>query len=169
MCRSVGLHRIHTVVGVALKAGERNNMCSWRLQTILNLVIISSSSPSCTFEDDCTDSDWLSIPDESQHKMISHKVEKDTNGQVQLTNTLGTVIICGFQVFVTYVLHFQILLKLHTHLTVGQEVSSNFTCQFAARSSSICAPNNPPPQFPQCTCILSDRTLPADGQWLFIN
>ncbi|CAI5637148.1 unnamed protein product [Oreochromis niloticus] len=56
------------------------------------------SKSSCTFEDDCTDSDWLSIPDESQHKMISHKVEKDTNGQ-----------------------------------------------------------------FPQCTCILSDRTLPADG------
>ncbi|XP_039457441.1 plexin-C1-like isoform X1 [Oreochromis aureus] len=95
------------------------------------------SKSSCTFEDDCTDSDWLSIPDESQHKMISHKVEKDTNGQV--------------------------LLKIHTHLTVGQKVSSNFTCQFAARSGSICAPNNPPPQFPQCTCILSDRTLPADG------
>ncbi|KAL3977471.1 nuclear pore complex protein [Sarotherodon galilaeus] len=56
------------------------------------------SKSSCTFEDDCTDSDWLSIPDESQHKMISHRVEKDTNGQ-----------------------------------------------------------------FPQCTCILSDRTLPADG------
>ncbi|CAI5637147.1 unnamed protein product [Oreochromis niloticus] len=95
------------------------------------------SKSSCTFEDDCTDSDWLSIPDESQHKMISHKVEKDTNGQI--------------------------LLKLHTHLTVGQKVSSNFTCQFTARSGSICAPNNPPPQFPQCTCILSDRTLPADG------
>nr|XP_014263859.2 plexin-C1 isoform X2 [Maylandia zebra] len=95
------------------------------------------SKSSCTFEDDCTDSDWLSIPDESQHKMISHKVEKDTNGQI--------------------------LLKIHTHLTVGQEVSSNFTCQFTARSSSICALNNPPPQFPQCTCILSDRTLPADG------
>ncbi|KAL3976653.1 hairy and enhancer of split 2/6/7 [Sarotherodon galilaeus] len=95
------------------------------------------SKSSCTFEDDCTDSDWLSIPDESQHKMISHKVEKDTNGQI--------------------------LLKIHTHLTVGQKVSSNFTCQFTARSSSICALNNPPPQFPQCTCILSDRTLPADG------
>ncbi|XP_025755490.1 plexin-C1 isoform X1 [Oreochromis niloticus] len=95
------------------------------------------SKSSCTFEDDCTDSDWLSIPDESQHKMISHKVEKDTNGQV--------------------------LLKMHTHLIVGQKVSSNFICQFTARSSSICAPNNPPPQFPQCTCILSDRTLPADG------
>ncbi|KAL3976752.1 phosphatidylinositol-3,4,5-trisphosphate 5-phosphatase 2 [Sarotherodon galilaeus] len=59
---------------------------------------LCGSKSSCTFEDDCTDSDWLSIPDESQHKMISHKVEKDTNGQ-----------------------------------------------------------------FPQCTCILSDHTLPADG------
>ncbi|XP_025755663.1 plexin-C1 [Oreochromis niloticus] len=95
------------------------------------------SKSSCTFEDDCTDSDWLSIPDESQHKMISHKIEKDTNGQI--------------------------LLKIHTHLTVGQEGPSNFACHFAARSGSICASNNPPPQFPQCTCILSDRTLPADG------
>uniref|UniRef100_A0AAX7TIF1 Sema domain-containing protein n=1 Tax=Astatotilapia calliptera TaxID=8154 RepID=A0AAX7TIF1_ASTCA len=95
------------------------------------------SKSSCTFEDDCTDSDWLSIPDESQHKMISHKVEKDTNGQI--------------------------LLKIHTHLTVGQEGPSNFACQFVGRSGSICASNNPPPHFPQCTCILSDRTLPADG------
>ncbi|XP_039457497.1 plexin-C1-like isoform X1 [Oreochromis aureus] len=95
------------------------------------------SKSSCTFEDDCTDSDWLSIPDESQHKMISHKVEKDTNGQI--------------------------LLKIHTHLTVGQEGPSNFACHFAATSGSICASNNPPPQFPHCTCILSDRTLPVDG------
>ncbi|XP_063316603.1 plexin-C1-like [Pelmatolapia mariae] len=95
------------------------------------------SKRSCTFEDDCTDSDWLSIPDESQHKMISHRVEKDTNGQISL--------------------------KIHTHLTVGEEVSSRFACQFAARSGSICVSNNPPAQFPQCTCILSDRTLPADG------
>ncbi|XP_026003310.1 plexin-C1-like [Astatotilapia calliptera] len=96
-----------------------------------------SSKRSCTFEDDCTDSDWLSIPDESQHKMISHRVEKDTTGQISL--------------------------KVHTHLTVGEEVSSRFACQFAARSGSICVSNSPPPQFPHCTCILSDRTLPADG------
>uniref|UniRef100_A0AAZ1XLX2 Sema domain-containing protein n=1 Tax=Oreochromis aureus TaxID=47969 RepID=A0AAZ1XLX2_OREAU len=95
------------------------------------------SKRSCTFEDDCTDSDWLSIPDESQHKMISHRVEKDTNGQISI--------------------------KVRTHLTVGEEVSSRFACQFVASSGSICASNNPPPQFPQCTCILSDRTLPADG------
>ncbi|CAI5635618.1 unnamed protein product [Oreochromis niloticus] len=95
------------------------------------------SKRSCTFEDDCTDSDWLSIPDESQHKMISHRVEKDTNGQISI--------------------------KVRTHLTVGEEVSSRFACQFPGRSGSICASNNPPPQFPQCTCILSDRTLPADG------
>ncbi|KAL3976696.1 endonuclease G, mitochondrial [Sarotherodon galilaeus] len=94
------------------------------------------SKSSCTFEDDCTDSDWLSIPDESQHKMISHKVEKDTNGQISL--------------------------KIHTHLTVGQKVSSDFTCQFSAISGHLCIGNNPP-RFPQCTCYLSDHTLPADG------
>lgn len=92
------------------------------------------SKSSCTFNDDCTDSDWLSIPDESQHKMISHKVEKDTNGQI----------------------------SLHTHLTVGQEAASNFTCQFSATSTQLCSQNNPPPQFPQCTCILN-TTLPANG------
>ncbi|XP_076732078.1 plexin-C1 isoform X1 [Maylandia zebra] len=94
------------------------------------------SKSSCTFEDDCTDSDWLSIPDESQHKMISHKVEKDTNGQISL--------------------------KIHTHLTLGQKVSSDFTCQFSAISGHLCIGNNPP-RFPQCTCYLSDHTLPPDG------
>ncbi|XP_014195755.2 plexin-C1 [Haplochromis burtoni] len=94
------------------------------------------SKSSCTFEDDCTDSDWLSIPDESQHKMISHKVEKDTNGQISL--------------------------KIHTHLTLGQKVSSDFTCQFSAISGHLCIGNNPP-RFPKCTCYLSDHTLPPDG------
>ncbi|XP_030576205.1 plexin-C1 [Archocentrus centrarchus] len=95
------------------------------------------SKRSCTFEGDCTDSDWLSIPDDSQHKMISHKVEKDTNGQISL--------------------------KIHTHLTVGQEAASNFTCHFSATSRELCSQINPPPQFPQCTCVLSDGTLPPDG------
>ncbi|XP_030576389.1 plexin-C1 [Archocentrus centrarchus] len=94
------------------------------------------SKKSCTFEGDCMDSDWLSIPDDSQNKMISHRVEKDTNGQISLI--------------------------IHTHLTVGQEAASNFTCHFSATSSQICSQNNPPPQFPQCTCILNG-TVPPDG------
>uniref|UniRef100_A0A3P8U4N1 Plexin C1 n=1 Tax=Amphiprion percula TaxID=161767 RepID=A0A3P8U4N1_AMPPE len=96
-----------------------------------------ASNTSCTFEDDCKDSDWLSIPDDSQQKMVSHKVVKDSSGQIALT--------------------------VQTHLTVGQN-PSNFACQFSATSSELCSRNNPPPpQFPQCTCILSNGTLPADG------
>ncbi|KAE8281711.1 Plexin-C1 Virus-encoded semaphorin protein receptor Precursor [Larimichthys crocea] len=40
-----------------------------------------SSKRSCTFEDDCPDSDWVSIPDDSQHKMVSYKVVKDSTDQ----------------------------------------------------------------------------------------
>ncbi|XP_030576113.1 plexin-C1-like [Archocentrus centrarchus] len=102
-----------------------------------------SSKRSCTFEGDCTDSDWLSIPDDSQHKMISHKVEKDTNGQISL--------------------------KIHAHLTVGQSAASNFACQFSATSRQLCRQNNPRPLFPQCTCILSDGPLPRDGLYVTVK
>ncbi|GLD48150.1 plexin-C1, partial [Lates japonicus] len=39
------------------------------------------SETRCTFEDDCTDSDWVSIPDDHQHKIVSYKVEKEPTGQ----------------------------------------------------------------------------------------
>ncbi|XP_039647716.1 plexin-C1-like [Perca fluviatilis] len=90
---------------------------------------------SCTFEDDCQASDWLSIPDDSQQKMVSYKVVKDDTGQITL--------------------------NIQTHLSVGQKVS-NFACQFSASSSKLCR-DGLPQQFPQCTCILSNRTLPAGG------
>ncbi|XP_040886352.1 plexin-C1 isoform X2 [Toxotes jaculatrix] len=91
------------------------------------------SETRCTFEDDCKDSDWLSIPDDHQQKMVSYKVEKDTRGQITL--------------------------KIQTHLTWGQRALSNFACQFGVR----CSTTGPRPQFPQCTCILSDSILPAEG------
>ncbi|XP_028256676.1 plexin-C1 isoform X2 [Parambassis ranga] len=93
---------------------------------------------SCTFEDDCKDSDWLSIPDDLQQKMISHKVSKDPDGQISL--------------------------NIQTHLTVRQNMSSNFTCQFSVATVMLCSGKNPRPQFPQCTCIFSNNTtFPADG------
>ncbi|XP_029969916.1 plexin-C1-like [Salarias fasciatus] len=42
------------------------------------------SKGSCTFEDDCEDSHWLSIPDVFQQKLISHKVVEDGTGQLTL-------------------------------------------------------------------------------------
>ncbi|XP_044042985.1 plexin-C1 isoform X2 [Siniperca chuatsi] len=96
------------------------------------------SKRSCTFEDDCQDSDWLSIPDDSrQQKMVSYKVVKDSTGQITL--------------------------NIQTHLTVGLKARANFACQFSASSSELCSRTSPPPQFPQCTCILTNATLPAEG------
>ncbi|XP_040002696.1 plexin-C1 isoform X2 [Xiphias gladius] len=95
------------------------------------------SKRSCTFEDDCKDLDWLSIPADYQQKMVSYKIIKDPAGQI--------------------------ILNIQTHLTVGQTPLSNFACQFSASSSALCNMNGPPPQFPQCTCILSDSILPAEG------
>ncbi|XP_078098776.1 plexin-C1 isoform X1 [Sander vitreus] len=96
-----------------------------------------STKRSCTFEDDCQDSDWLSIPDDSQQKMVSYKVVKDGIGQITL--------------------------NIQTHLSLGQKARSNFACQFSVRSSELCSRDGPPPQFPQCTCTLSKSTLPAGG------
>ncbi|XP_068573500.1 plexin-C1-like [Cebidichthys violaceus] len=95
------------------------------------------SKRSCTFEDDCQDSDWISIPEDFQPKMVSYRVAKDGSGQITL--------------------------NIQTHLTVGQEARSNFACQFSASSSDFCCTKSPPPQFPQCTCILLKSTLPAEG------
>ncbi|KAM6896099.1 plexin-C1-like [Lycodopsis pacificus] len=93
-----------------------------------------SSHNSCTFEDECRDSDWISIPDDFQAKMVSYRV-KDGSGQITL--------------------------NIQIHLTVGREARSNFACQFS--TSEPCSTKSPPPQFPQCTCILSKSTLPAEG------
>ncbi|KAM9334614.1 plexin-C1-like [Symphorus nematophorus] len=96
-----------------------------------------SSKSSCTFEDDCKDSDWVSIPDDSQQKMVSYKVVKNSAGQITL--------------------------NIQTHLTVGQKAQSTFNCEFSPSLGQLCSRQSPPPQFPQCTCILSDSTLPPEG------
>lgn len=96
------------------------------------------SKRSCTFEDECRNLDWLSIPDDSrQRKMVSYSVVKDSTGQITLS--------------------------IQTHLTVSQSALSNFACQFSASSSQLCSAANSPPRFPQCTCVLTNSTLPAEG------
>ncbi|KAI3366903.1 hypothetical protein L3Q82_009548, partial [Scortum barcoo] len=96
-----------------------------------------SSKKSCTFEDDCKDSDWVAIPDDSrQQKMISYKVVMDSPGQITL--------------------------NIQTHVTAGQQALSNFACELSATSSKPCSRESPP-QFPQCTCTLSDSRLSAEG------
>ncbi|XP_071358919.1 plexin-C1-like isoform X2 [Trachinotus anak] len=94
-------------------------------------------SKGCTFEDDCKDSDWVSIPDTYQQKMVSHSVERSQTGQITF--------------------------NIQTHLTYGKKAPSNFACQFTGTSRKLCRINGPPPQFPQCTCILSEIILPAEG------
>ncbi|KAM6961556.1 plexin-C1 [Tautogolabrus adspersus] len=96
-----------------------------------------SSEKSCTFEDDCKNSDWLSIPDDSQQKMVSYKVKQENTGQITLT--------------------------IQMHLSVGNSALSNFTCQFSTSSREHFKMKNPQLHFPQCTFILENTTLPAEG------
>lgn len=70
--------------------------------------------PSCTFEDDCQDSDWLSIPDESQQKMVSYKVEKDNTDQVQMIYKLLARITCDCHLFL-FQTETSLLFSDHTH------------------------------------------------------
>ncbi|XP_029969065.1 plexin-C1-like [Salarias fasciatus] len=93
------------------------------------------SKGSCTFEDDCEDSHWLSIPDVFQQKLISHKVVEDGTGQLTL--------------------------NIQTHVSVSKE--TRFACQFSTTSGELCSRDGLPPQFPQCTCILSKQTVPPEG------
>ncbi|KAM7377995.1 hypothetical protein PAMA_013077 [Pampus argenteus] len=92
----------------------------------------------CADENECPDSDWVSIPDDYQQKVLSYDVVKDNTDQITL--------------------------NVRTHLTVGQNALSNFNCHFSViGSEQFCSDQSPLPQFPRCTCILSDSTIPAEG------
>ncbi|XP_034019275.1 plexin-C1 [Thalassophryne amazonica] len=97
-----------------------------------------STAQRCMIDSDCLDSMWLSIPDDfSQKKMVSHKVEKNSSGQI--------------------------MLHIQTHLTAGQDAKSNFACEFSRNSILRYSMESPPPKFPQCTRILSTSTVPHEG------
>ncbi|XP_059181459.1 plexin-C1-like isoform X1 [Centropristis striata] len=95
-----------------------------------------SSKRRCIFEDECPDSDWISIPDDSQQKMVSYSVVKEDTGQITL--------------------------NIQTHLTGGQKALDNFACQFSSTATKPCSTESRP-QFPRCSCTLSSSTLPAEG------
>ncbi|XP_014874483.1 plexin-C1-like [Poecilia latipinna] len=89
-----------------------------------------ASKESCTFSKNGCKDDWLSIPDEYQQEVISHRVVKDSTGEVKIV--------------------------VKVHLTVAQKIQSNFTSQISTTSDRPCRQNEPQPQYPECTCILSD-------------
>ncbi|XP_047431419.1 plexin-C1-like [Mugil cephalus] len=74
------------------------------------------SKQRCTFEDDCQDSDWLSIPDDSTEKIISHKVLKNPSGEITL--------------------------KIQTHLTVNW-TKDNFACEIFPSPRERCTQKFP--------------------------
>ncbi|KAM4711719.1 plexin-C1 [Anableps anableps] len=93
------------------------------------------SKKSCAFKDDCIASEWLSIPDESKQKIVSHRFLKDSTGAMKII--------------------------IQTHLTMAK-VQSNFSCDFSTTSTQLCKNPGPQPVYPQCTCILNDPFPAAD-------
>nr|XP_061809456.1 plexin-C1-like [Nerophis lumbriciformis] len=93
---------------------------------------------SCTFKDECQNSDWLSFPNIYQKKMISYMVKKQSSGQIHLV--------------------------VDTHVNVHLKGTTRFACQFSASSGKLCVWDGPSPTFPNCTCILLNGTqLPSKG------
>ncbi|XP_027899842.1 plexin-C1 [Xiphophorus couchianus] len=93
------------------------------------------SKKSCSFKDDCTGSERLSIPDESKQKIVSHRFLKDSTGEIKIV--------------------------VQSHQTTERKVQPNFTCDFSTTSTQLCKKQGPKPQYPQCTCILN-APFPAD-------
>jgi len=97
--------------------------------------------------------------------MVSYKVVKDGGGRVRITTTLFSCDTTQVSPFSTVSSLFsQLALVIQTHLTVGRQARENFACQFSSSSSELCSLQSPPAQFPQCTCVLSNGALPAEGQ-----
>ncbi|KAM9845835.1 plexin-C1 [Aulostomus maculatus] len=90
----------------------------------------------CAFADECQDSNWLSIPEDYQRKMVSYTVDEQSSGQITLDMSL--------------------------HFTMGQK-ASNLTCQITGRSDELCSWEIPSLQFPKCTCNLLNSRLPKEG------
>ncbi|XP_055087506.1 plexin-C1-like [Periophthalmus magnuspinnatus] len=87
----------------------------------------------CTFQSECQNSSWVSIPEDFQEENIfSFKAESKASAQI-------TIIV-------------------QIHVTVGPTKPHNFACQF----SQPCE-RSPPPSYPQCICVLHNIQLPAQG------
>ncbi|CAL8242382.1 unnamed protein product [Merluccius merluccius] len=85
------------------------------------------SKKRCSFEDECSASLWLSVPDDlSQRRMLSHSFQEDEDGKINLV--------------------------VHTHVTTGESgPPANFSCRFI---SSVGELEGLQHQYPQCTCLL---------------
>lgn len=151
-------------------SGRRSDKQHLQLTWFRNWVQTQSPLPSCTFEEDCQDPDWLSIPDDSWQKIVSYKVAEDGPDQVQrayrrlpmirhsqVSPSSASISIC------------QITLSIQMHMTVSQDVVSVFACQFSSEFSELCLRSSPPPQFPRCICILTIGQIPPGGQCLWLN
>ncbi|XP_071369310.1 plexin-C1, partial [Centroberyx affinis] len=69
--KRVPVSRCRTHTGLQACWSAQDPFCGW-----------CGSASSCTFEDECPDSLWLSIPDDaSQEKMVSYRVERTSGGQ----------------------------------------------------------------------------------------
>ncbi|XP_061523373.1 plexin-C1 isoform X3 [Phycodurus eques] len=95
------------------------------------------SKKSCTFKDECQNSHWFSFPDDYQKKRISYTVQRHNSGQIRL--------------------------DVRTHVSADQNARDTFACQFSRRSGELCSREGPFPTFPQCTCVLLNGTLSAEG------
>ncbi|KAF7658340.1 hypothetical protein LDENG_00013920 [Lucifuga dentata] len=91
-----------------------------------------STKKKCTFEDECPNSVWLSIPDDShQQQMVSYHVKRSSDGQIAL--------------------------HVQAHLTVGgAQQLSNFACQFSINFGQLCTRQYSNPRL-QCICSVSNH------------
>ncbi|XP_054656814.1 plexin-C1 isoform X2 [Dunckerocampus dactyliophorus] len=125
--------------------GAKNRLdTSWHLFSLRNMVtMVAFSLVSCTFKDECQNSNWLSLVDEYQPKMISYSVEKLSGGQIKL--------------------------NVQTNVAVEQNASSIFSCHFSGTSGELCSRDGLPPKFPECSCTLSNGTLPSKGMSIAVK
>ena len=116
----------------------------------------------CSFQHDCSSSDWVSVPGTSQQReIISVHMKRSTNGQVE-------------EAFLMYILSSVALFWLDfiMSLTVCGSVScQDITVTAAPNLNSgihfSCALekcDSPGPS--SCSCILSSESFPAEGLWM---
>lgn len=171
LCHRAGLLvRAGSALRVVQLQEKVQGQTSRRFKTFISLVATCFyffSFSSCTFEDDCQDSDWLSTPDEFQQRMVSHEVTEKNTDQVQLLpfyQFFFIIINYPSVLFFFYKsCHFfsQITLMMQMHANVRQNPVSNFTCEFSAK---LCSEEGVSPNSLQCYCSFPKSTLPTNGE-----
>lgn len=124
---------------------------------------------SCTSEDECQGSDWLSIPDHVQQKIISLAVVQKNSDQVGLKLVLIHCCLRSQGPFLSLTVNYslcvsQLELIAQTHVSVSRSPGSNFTCGCRANSVELNCVKEASAPVPQCKCTLPKGTLPAEGR-----